>query len=57
MPRTSVAAGKQLATRAFDPGFDAFRAEMEARFRACLESEERRAAMAETRARRKRPKP
>ncbi|MBI3629311.1 MAG: hypothetical protein HY217_07010 [Candidatus Rokubacteria bacterium] len=56
MPRTSVAAGKQLATRAFDLGFDAFRAEMEARFRACLESEHR-AAMAETRARRRRPKP
>jgi len=30
---------------------------MEARFRACRESEERRAAIAETRARRKRPQP
>lgn len=56
LPRTSLVASKQLTARAFDLAFDAFREEMQARFRACLESEEHRAAMDEIRARAKRPR-
>jgi enoyl-CoA hydratase/carnithine racemase len=56
LPATSVAVSKRLLARAFDLPFDAFRAEMEAGFRLCLESEEHRAAMEEIRSRRERPR-
>ena len=52
LPATSVGVSKQLLARAFDLPFDAFRREMEAGFRLCLDSAEHRAAMAELRRRR-----
>ena len=55
LPATAVAASKRLLARAFDLPFDAFRREMEAGFRLCLDSAEHRAAMAEIRQRRKGP--
>ena len=45
LPATSVAWSKRLMARAFDLEFDQFRREMEAGFRACLDSAEHRAAM------------
>jgi len=45
LPPTGLAASKQLLARAFDLPFDAFRREMEAAFRLCLDSAEHRAAM------------
>lgn len=55
LPATAVAASKRLLARAFDLPFDAFRREMEAGFRLCLDSAEHRAAMEEIRQRRKGP--
>jgi len=55
LPATAVAASKRLLARAFDLPFDAFRREMEAGFRLCLDSAEHRAAMEEIRRRRKGP--
>ena len=55
LPATAVAASKSLLARAFDLPFDAFRREMEAGFRLCLDSAEHRAAMEEIRRRRKGP--
>jgi enoyl-CoA hydratase/carnithine racemase len=53
LPATSVGVSKHLLARAFDLSFDAFRREMEAGFRLCLDSAEHRAAMDEIRRRRK----
>jgi enoyl-CoA hydratase/carnithine racemase len=53
LPVTSVGVSKRLLARAFDLPFDAFRREMEAGFRLCLDSPEHRAAMDEIRRRRK----
>ena len=55
LPATAVAASKRLLARAFDLPFDAFRREMEAGLRLCLDSAEHRAAMEEIRRRRKGP--
>ena len=55
LPATAVAVSKRLLARAFDLPFDAFRREMEAGFRLCLDSPEHRAAMDEIRRRRKGP--
>jgi enoyl-CoA hydratase/carnithine racemase len=55
LPATSVGVSKRLLARAFDLPFDAFRREMEAGFRLCLDSAEHRAAMDEIRRRRKGP--
>lgn len=55
LPATAVAVSKRLLARAFDLPFDAFRREMEAGFRLCLDSAEHRAAMDEIRRRRKGP--
>lgn len=55
LPATSVGVSKRLLARAFDLPFDAFRREMEAGFRLCLDSAEHRAAMAEIRRRPKGP--
>ncbi len=55
LPATAVGASKALLARAFDLSFDAFRREMEAGFRLCLDSAEHRAAMDEIRQRRKGP--
>ena len=55
LPATAVAVSKRLLARAFDLPFDAFRREMEAGFRLCLDSAEHRAAMDEIRHRRKGP--
>ncbi|HKC05881.1 MAG TPA: enoyl-CoA hydratase/isomerase family protein [Methylomirabilota bacterium] len=55
LPATAVAASKRLLARAFDLPFDAFRREMEAGFRLCLDSAEHRAAMDEIRQPRKGP--
>ncbi|HUP34827.1 MAG TPA: enoyl-CoA hydratase/isomerase family protein [Candidatus Limnocylindria bacterium] len=55
LPVTSVGVSKRLLARAFDLPFDAFRREMEAGFRLCLDSAEHRAAMDEIRRRRKGP--
>ena len=49
LPATSVAVSKRLLGRAFDLPFEAFRQEMEAGFRLCLDSDEHRAAMDEIR--------
>jgi enoyl-CoA hydratase/carnithine racemase len=49
LPATSVGVSKHLLARAFDLPFDAFRREMEAGFRLCLDSAEHRAAMDEIR--------
>jgi enoyl-CoA hydratase/carnithine racemase len=46
LPPISVRASKHLTTRAFDVDLDAFRAEMQARLQACLDSEEHHRAMA-----------
>jgi enoyl-CoA hydratase/carnithine racemase len=54
LPPASVRASKALTARAFDLEFDAFRREMEARFKVCLASEEHRRAMDAIRARRAR---
>jgi enoyl-CoA hydratase/carnithine racemase len=54
LPPASVRASKALAARAFDLGFDAFRREMEAHFKVCLDSDEHREAMQAIRARRAR---
>jgi enoyl-CoA hydratase/carnithine racemase len=55
LPATAVGVSKALLARAFDLPFDAFRREMEAGFRQCLDSAEHRAAMDEIRQRRKGP--
>jgi enoyl-CoA hydratase/carnithine racemase len=55
LPATSVAVSKRLLARAFDLPFEAFREEMEAGFRRCLESAEHRAAMDAIRRRPKGP--
>jgi enoyl-CoA hydratase len=55
LPATAMAVSKGLLARAFDLPFDAFRREMEAGFRVCLDSAEHRAAMDEVRRRRKGP--
>jgi enoyl-CoA hydratase/carnithine racemase len=52
LPATSVGVSKHLLARAFDLPFDAFRREMEAGLRLCLDSAEHRAAMDEIRRRR-----
>jgi len=52
LPATSVGVSKRLLARAFDLPFDAFRREMEAGFRLCLDSAEHRAAMDALRRRR-----
>jgi enoyl-CoA hydratase/carnithine racemase len=51
LPPASVRASRRLVARAFDLDFDAFRTEMEARFAACLASDEHRRAMDALRAR------
>lgn len=48
---TSVRASKLLTARAFDMDLEAFRAEMQAHFEACLASEDHRRAMAALQAR------
>jgi enoyl-CoA hydratase/carnithine racemase len=53
LPATSVAVSKRLLARAFDLPFEAFRKEMEAGLRLCLDSSEHRAAMEEIRRRRR----
>lgn len=50
LPATAVAWSKRLMARAFDLDFDAFRREMEAGLRDCLDSAEHQAAMDEIRA-------
>jgi enoyl-CoA hydratase/carnithine racemase len=50
LPPASARASKALTARAFDLGFDAFRREMEAHFKACLDSDEHREAMQRLRA-------
>lgn len=55
LPKTAVGVSKALLARAFDLPFEAFRREMEAGFRQCLDSAEHRAAMDELRARRRGP--
>jgi enoyl-CoA hydratase/carnithine racemase len=55
LPATAVAVSKSLLARAFDLPFDAFRREMQAGFRLCLDSPEHRAAMDEIRRRRRGP--
>ncbi|MGH7413466.1 MAG: enoyl-CoA hydratase/isomerase family protein [Candidatus Rokuibacteriota bacterium] len=55
LPATSLAVSKRLLARAFDLPFEAFRQEMEAGFRLCLDSPEHRAAMDEARHRMKGP--
>jgi enoyl-CoA hydratase/carnithine racemase len=54
LPPASARAGKQLAARAFDLEFDAFRREMQDHFKTCLDSDEHRRAMELIRARRRR---
>ena len=56
LPPASVRASKLLTARAFDLSFDAFRREMQAHFKACLDSDEHRAAMQMIRDKRRRPK-
>jgi enoyl-CoA hydratase/carnithine racemase len=51
LPPASVRASKVLTARAFDLSFDAFRREMQARFKICLDSDEHRRAMDAIRAR------
>jgi enoyl-CoA hydratase/carnithine racemase len=57
LPPTSVRASKTLTARAFDLGFDAFRREMQAEFKICLDSDEHRAAMQAIRDRPRRSSP
>ncbi len=52
LPAAAVRASKVLAARAFELSFDAFRREMQAHFKVCLDSDEHRRAMDEIRARR-----
>ena len=52
LPAASVRASKVLTARAFELSFDAFRREMQAHFKVCLDSDEHRRAMDEIRARR-----
>jgi enoyl-CoA hydratase/carnithine racemase len=52
LPPASARASKLLTARAFDLQFDAFRREMQAHFKVCLNSEEHRAAMQAVRERR-----
>ena len=53
LPPASVRASKLLTARAFDLDLDAFRKEMQAHFKVCLDSEEHRRAMDAIRARRR----
>jgi enoyl-CoA hydratase/carnithine racemase len=55
LPPLSARASKRLTTRAFDIEFDAFRAQMQTDFQACLDSEEHRRAMAALRHRERDP--
>jgi enoyl-CoA hydratase len=57
LPPTSVRASKALTARAFDVDFDAFRREMQAHFKVCLDSDEHRAAMDAIRGRRSATRP
>jgi enoyl-CoA hydratase/carnithine racemase len=50
LPAASARASKRLLGRAFDVDLDTFRAEMQAHFRVCLESDDHRRAMAALRA-------
>lgn len=54
LPPASVRASKVLTARAFDLPFDAFRQDMQAHFKVCLDSEEHRRAMEAIQARRRR---
>ena len=54
LPPASVRASKLLAARAFDLDFDAFRRDMQAHFKVCLDSDEHRQAMQAIRERRRR---
>jgi enoyl-CoA hydratase/carnithine racemase len=54
LPPASVRASKRLTARAFDLDFDAFRHEMQAQFKTCLDSDEHRRAMEAIRSRRHR---
>jgi enoyl-CoA hydratase/carnithine racemase len=56
LPATSLGASKRLTSRAFDLDAATFRTEMEREFRACLASDEHRAAMTAIRARTERPR-
>src|SRR5262245_38064461 len=53
LPPTSVRASKLLTARAFDLDLDAFRTEMQAHFKVCLDSDEHRRAMDGIRTRRR----
>jgi len=53
LPAASVRASKVLTARAFELSFDAFRREMQAHFKVCLDSDEHRRAMDEIRAKRR----
>jgi enoyl-CoA hydratase len=53
LPPASVRASKLLTARAFDLDLDAFRTEMQAHFKVCLDSEEHRRAMDSIRTRRR----
>jgi enoyl-CoA hydratase len=53
LPGAGVRTGKVLTARAFELPFDAFRREMQAHFKVCLDSDEHRRAMDEIRARRR----
>src|SRR5262245_57370916 len=53
LPPASVRASKLLTARAFDLDLDAFRLQMQAHFKVCLDSEEHRRAMDAIRARRR----
>ena len=52
LPAAAVRASKVLAARAFELSFDAFRREMQAHFKVCLDSDEHRRAMDDIRTRR-----
>ena len=53
LPPASVRASKLLTGRAFDLDLDAFRQQMQAHFKVCLDSDEHRQAMDAIRARRR----
>ena len=57
LPPASVRASKRLSARAFDLDFDAFRREMQAHFKICLDSDEHRAAMQAIRSKRSSTRP
>ena len=57
LPPASVRASKRLSARAFDLDFDAFRREMQAHFKICLDSDEHRAAMQAIRSKRSSARP